>query len=604
MTTQAQFPGAGYSRPNVEAADSLTHTVYGESGELFGEFDFSDIEAPRQLISDLVTAFRSGTGSTGRWRSKSSVKEAASFVRRFAVDLASDNPELESLSALSAEIWWAWRTKIKARTRWPGQINMARCLLYEFQGLNPTTRKALSRREKKPKNRLFEAYSVKEYRRIYAAAWATVRSARWRIRANLADLDAYRQGQEPPDASTLPIKKEPWSRGRLLSYIAEHGRFPGGHMPHNRIDQFRELLRIENAGSAAQALYASTAEVFAGIVLLVCERGFNLTVLNELTATPHEADAEPGNTTVHALDKPRRGPDARFFSSSFSGKAGRIWRAVAEITQPSRDFLESKGEPTDILLLGRVLEGSSGGKMFKSDWSQCRGTAETWQKMSGLTDDNGAPLTIDFRRLRLTEQVVNRRSNQNSDRVSEAIYRRPDEQTKKIARGVILQGQMDALADAKAVVAVRAVGQNEISQAQLDPKPLAKKLNVSVARVKQLLNGEMDTVVTACADITKSPFGENGEVCPASFLRCLECKNAVATPRHLPRLVLLHEAISALASAVSEAVWIADYKAIHEQLSSLLTNYSTPAERSEARSHATEADREAIRQLLDRRYDT
>ena len=86
MTTQAQFPGAGYSRPNVAAADSLTHTVYGESGESFGEFDFSDIDAPRQLVSDLVTAFRSGTGSTGRWRSKSSVREVASLLRRFAVD--------------------------------------------------------------------------------------------------------------------------------------------------------------------------------------------------------------------------------------------------------------------------------------------------------------------------------------------------------------------------------------------------------------------------------------------------------------------------------------------------------------------------------------
>ncbi len=604
MTTQALFPGAGYSRPNVAAADPLAHTVYGESGELFGEFDFSDIEAPRQLASDLVTAFRNGTGSTGRWRSKSSVRKVGSLLRRFAVDLASDNPELQSLSDLSAEMWWAWRTKIKDRARWPGQINMVRCLLYEFQGLRPTTRKALAKREKKPKNRLFEAYSVKEYRRIYAAAWGTVRSARRRIRANLADLDAYRQGREPQDAPTLPIKKEPWSRGRLLSHIAEHGRFPGGHVPHYRIDQFRELLRIEHAGSAAQAIYASTAEVFAGIVLLVCERGFNLTVLNELTATPHEADMKPGNATVHALDKPRRGPDARFFESSFSGKAGRIWRAVADITQPSRDFLASKGEPTDILLLGRVLEGSSGGKMFKSDWIQCRGMAATWQHMSGLTDDNGAPLTVDFRRLRLTEQVVNRRSSQNSDRVSETIYRRPDQQTKEIARGVILQGQMDALADAKAVIAVRAINQEEISQAQIEPKQLAEKLNVSVARVKQLMNGEMDTVVTACADITQSPFGQNGEICPASFLRCLGCKNAVATPRHLPRLVLLHEAISALASAISEAVWITDYRTIHEQLSSLLSNYSTPAERSEARGHATEADREAIRQLLDRRYDT
>jgi hypothetical protein len=603
MTTKAQFPSAGYSRPSVVAAEALVHTVYGETGEVLGDFDFSDIDAPRQLVSDLVTAFRNGTGSTGRWRSKSTVKEVASLLRRFSVNITSDNPDLQSLSDLTAEMWWAWRTKVKDRTRWPGQINMARCLLYEFHGLSPTTRRALSKREKKPKKRLFEAYSVKEYRRIYAAAWVTVRSARKRIRANHADLDIYRRGQEPLDVPTLPIKKTPWSRGELLDYISEHGRFPGGHIPYVRIDQFRELLRVEHPGSAAQALYASTAEVFAGIVLLVCERGFNLTVLNQLTAKPHEADVKPGEATVHALDKPRRGPELRFFNSSFSGKAGRIWRALAEITQPSRDFLEAKGEQTNLLLIGRVLEGSSCGKMFKSDWSQCRSAAASWQRMTGLIDDNGAPLTVDFRRLRLTEQVINQKSNQNSERVSESIYRRQDVQTKEIARDVILQGQKNALADAKAVIAVRGISRAEISTARNDPMHLAKELNVSVVRIKQLLNGEMDTVVTACTDFTESPFGQKGKACPASFLRCLECKNAVATPRHLPRLVLLHDAISALASAVSEAVWRTDYQASHERLSALLTNYSTSAERSDARRHTTDTDREAIRQLLNRRYD-
>lgn len=603
MTTRAHFPGPGYSPPNAEDDGSLFHTVYGESGECFGGFDFSDIDAPHQLVSDLVEAFRNATASTGRWRSKSSVKEAASLIRRFAVDLHSDNPGLESLWDLSAEMWWAWRSKINVRTRWPGQINMARCLLYEFQGLPPTTRNALSGREKKPKNRLFDSYSAKEYRRIYAAAWSTVRSARRRIRANLGDLDRYRQGLEASDAPTLPIKKVPWTRGALLSYIAENGRFPGGQIPHSRIDEFRELLRIENGGSAGQALYASTAEVFAGIVLLVCERGFNLSVLNNLTTTPHQADVTAGETTVHAMDKPRRGPEARFFSSSFSGKAGRIWKFIAEITEPARQHLASSGQPTDTLLVGRVLEGSSGGTMFKCDWSQCGGVGRTWQRQSGLRDDNGEPLIVDFRRLRLTEQVVNKRSNQNSDRVSETIYRRPDEQTKEIARGVILQGQMDALADANAVTFVRSISREEMSRAWTEPDRMAKSLSVPASRVKQLLAGGLDTVITACTDITRSPFGQEGEVCPASFLRCLECKNAVATPRHLPRLVILHEAISALASAVTEAVWSADYKAAHEQLSSLLSNYSTEAERSEARKHATEADREAIMQLLDRRHD-
>lgn len=603
MRKQTQFPKKGYSRPNTEDNNSLSHSVYGEEGELFGDFDFSEIQAPRQLVSDLVQSFRKGTGSAGRWRSKSSVKEVASLIRRFAVEIFTANPDLESLVGFNAEMWWEWRDKIKSRTRWPGQINMARCILYEYDDLSPTTRKALAAREKKPKSRLFESYSEREYRRIYAAAWSTVRATRRRIRANLIYLNAFQNGLEPPDVAKLPIKKEPWSRGQLLEYMIQNGRFPGGHMPHDRIEQFRKLLLIDKPGSASQAIFASTAEVFAGIVLLVCERGFNLTVLNGLTANPHNADAETGAVTVQALDKPRRGAGARYFSTSFSGKAGRIWRYVAEMTQPARDHFVLQGNPTDSLLIGRVLGGSSSGGMFKLDWSECQSVAAAWQKASGPTADSGERLTIDFRRLRLTEQVVNQRSNQNSERVSESVYRRPDKQTKEIARGVILQGQLDAVSDAKAIIAVRTITQDEQARAEADPLELANALNISVSRVKQLLHGECDTVVTACTDITHSPFGLDGEVCPASFLRCFGCRNAIATPKHLPRLVLLYDALSELASVVSDAVWATDYKPVFEQLSSLLTNYSTPAEREEARNSSTIIDRNAIKQLLDRRFD-
>lgn len=602
MANQAQFPKSNYSRPKAMSIDSLALNVIGEAGETLAELDFSNLNVPRLIVSELVTALERGTSSSGRWRTKASVEGAASMLRSFSKAIAIANPELKTMADFSPEMWWVWRSAVHRRTRWPGQVNLARCLLYEVDNLMPTTRRALAAREKKPKTRLYESYSVAEYRRIYAAAWAMVRAARQRIRSNLAILESYRNGQEPDDAPSLPIKGVQWTQGQLLDYIHRHGVLPG-KIPGSSVPSFRKLLNTPSHGYMTQEVFASSVEVLAGIILLVCERGFNLSVLSGLTSQPHNADIKLDNVTVHALDKPRRGPEARYFSSTFTGKAGRIWRVLQEITQPARDCLAFLGQPTDTLLIGRA-SGSVPSKIFKFDWEQHPGLTVVWQRLSGLKTDSGEPLVIDFRRIRLTDQVANKRANQNSDRVSESVYRQPDAQTHEVARGVILQGQLDAVSDARAVMTVRAITAEEQANARIDPEALAAGLNVSTSRVKQLLDGKFDTVVTACKDIKQSPFAEPGHVCPASFLSCFGCKNAIATPNHLPRIVLLHDAISEMSSVVSNAVWFADYKAVFDQLSLLLESYSTLPERIEARGKATANDKKMIRQLLDRRYDS
>lgn len=47
--------------------------------------------------------------------------------------------------------------------------------------------------------------------------------------------------------------------------------------------------------------------------------------------------------------------------------------------------------------------------------------------------------------------------------------------------------------------------------------------------------------------------------CTVSFLLCFACRNAVATGRYLPRIAYLHQALESLRSAVTPAVWAADW---------------------------------------------
>lgn len=603
--TRSLYPSCDYKRPDQVSQDGFTVTVHGENGEQYGDFIFDSVHAPDGLVRDLVKAFSRATSSEGRWRSRNTVKEAASLLRRFAQDISISNPDLMSMSEFSAEMWWQWRAKIIERTRWPGQVNMARALLYEVDILPETTRKALATRAKKPKKRTYCAYTVVEYRRIYATAWKVVRQAKIRISENLKYLEDWKLGDEAKDTHRLPIKNTLWSKGELLDYMMRVGRFPGGNVPHYRIDEFREFLGVTESGSVTQAIFATTPEILSLIILLSCERGYNLSVINNFTTDASTLDFENNEVTAvsQGLDKPRRGPSARFSSTSLTGKAARIWRIAMYITQPARDHLMLSGIKTDKVFVGRVLEGCAGSN-FKIDWSECNSVVQVWQKRYSSLIGSGEPLRLDFRRIRLTNQVIRQHANQNSDQVSEEVYRRTDPITLEMARNVILSGQQDAVNDSKAVVAIRLIRADELSSSLENVQTISKKLGVSQARVKQLLKGRLDTATLACIDNNNSPFDEHGKSCSVSFFKCFSCKNAIATSNHLPRLVTLLDALNEIRTCVSDDIWFLDYSQVRSQIVNLLNEFSTSQEQAIARKSVKQQDIEMIKMLLDRRLDS
>ena len=605
--TAAVLPPAAYRRPVLFDADGLRVAVVGESGEDFGTFDFASVKAPVELTRALVAGFARASGPGGRWRSAHTVRRAAEILRRFAGEVTAANPQVATIAEVTPEVWWGWRRAVESIARWPGQINLVRALLHDVDGLPDTTRRAMNARAPKP-TRTYDAYSRNEFKHIRSTAWRVVDEASSRIAANIETLERDRAGETPEGPALVRTRGGTWTTGAFLEHLSRTGKTPNlTGVPGETAQRIRAALGVTGGRSIKEASFLTSTEVYALMILFTCEWGYNGAVLDSMTVSGRRADDRDADAPVHLveLDKPRRGAGARFFSNAFTGERAALWERAVSLTQPARDTLDALGHPTDKLFIAVSLGRSSTGQcgLFRTNWSHLGKAAEAWHRAVEVADDNGAPLRVTLSRLRLSEQVLNDKASQNTQTVSEKVYRSPDPQTHAKAREVVLQGQVDALEHARATVRMRTITGSELAAARTDPNGLAQKLGVAPDKVALLVQGQLDTATGACLDYANSPFAEPGEPCRASFLNCLACPNAVATLGHLPRLVVLHDALVGISEVVSRQEWQDHYAEHHARLRDLLQQSANDEEVAQARSSATDADREAVEELLRGGFD-
>ena len=76
------------------------------------------------------------------------------------------------------------------------------------------------------------------------------------------------------------------------------------------------------------------------MVLLVCERGFNLSVMNNLTINSFNAHqiltTKNRSTRRHRQTAPRSN---RYSAEILTGEASKLWETAVRLTQPCRDTL-------------------------------------------------------------------------------------------------------------------------------------------------------------------------------------------------------------------------------------------------------------------------
>ncbi len=589
---RAPLPHPGYQRPDRLDPTGLIVTATSTSGEEIGPFDFSVAPANGAVRAELIVAFIAATGADGCWRSAATMATAFRTTLAFVRSLDRLHIAITSLSQFGPEHWWAWRRDREETSRWPGQVNIMRVLLKQVPQVSPLTRRVLTQRTHKPRQRLYGAYSVTEFERIRHRAKEMVRATERRISKNAVALDKYLFVGDDGTEKQITLAGQQLSGGALLQRLLSTGRLEFG--PQARVIE-RRVAEILHTGDLhpTYALFPTRSEILSLMALLVCDQGYNLSTMESLTVPDLASGASAADDAVFVahLDKPRRG-EKRFFTNSITGQPAASLRQAIAITAPSRRCLTELGHPTERLILNGTCTGVTDHptRIFVTKNFTNGGAVRHWDEIAHIATDSGELLHLHFNRLRLSEQVINRKSSQNSDRVSEDIYRRPDTLTAHLVQDVILEGQADAVAHATATVKMRYAPTND-----------ALRLSPTISAAVD--NGSLDTATGACIDFTHSPFTAPGEACTASFLMCLACPNAVATAVHLPRLVLLHDALANLASVDSQR-FRSRYSEHYDRLNHLLSASATEPEQDAARRDAKDTDRALIERLLTRDLDS
>ncbi|MGH3224765.1 MAG: hypothetical protein ACRDPY_39820 [Streptosporangiaceae bacterium] len=596
---RAVLPAAGYQVPSNLSEDGLAITVTGEDGTDHGVFDFREAPGLQQLKLQMVAAFAAASAPTGTLRRPRTCRTYTTALKKFLAFTAglddTAGSQVTSVEDITPGVWAQWLLSGGNAT---GQGRIGR-LLREVDGLPEATRALIETRGKRPRPASSVAScTAADFRRIRAAARQAVREIELRIAEGGRLLERWRDGQ----AST---GSHEWRLGELLDQLSTTGDLPRYRCGKFTV-QVQAGLRLVPGGfiGLLRMLYPTAVELGAMATLLICEEGWNLSVLEEMNIPDQRPDGGAGDVAIHRTEivKWRRPRSSRFASNNLidlgPGSPGRAMRQMLAITCHARRAIAADGIATRRLLVARrfVSNGRDGLRWAIGAPEHC---VEEWSKTLGLRSDDGSRLVVSPRRLRRSHQVLFGGPRQNTQRTHEDIYLLRDENVRAEAAAVITQGLQDAADHAAAAVRMRMLPSPVPGESQERRAELA---GIPASRLADVEAGRLDTATGACLDFEHSPFSPAGP-CPASFLLCFACGNAVAGPDHLPRIVYLHEAMTALRSAVSQSVWEVDWAGHYARVGDLLATHTSSAERDLLRTRLTDRDRRLVDDMLARRLD-
>jgi len=462
-----------------------------------------------RLRVQLADAIEALTGVTGTWKSAQSARQNRDRIKYFARWCGEH--EVRSLGQLTPDRWNGYLLHladkgIKNNTQ-HRQLVAVRQLLRRYpHRLHPDLPKHLNRRLPKRDADERQPYPRDVYDAILKAATATVSAEHQRIHANLLILRRRNSTKLTPEQKAhADALHEVVTTGAPLS------------------DATREALgitlsdyRYSGVNAARPMLFVSQEGAVAIAVLIACLEGVNFTPINERKVPSTGAGLGVSENIWSVEDEKRRRHHHPYDVHAIPKNARRAMAKIIEMTQPARDYLAAKNLPgADRLIVYWPA-------MKAMDSSPSVGLTPSHLKLSRLTwwPDQNEP--ISFNRIRKTVRVLVDRTPQGHSRAtwSTSYIEASEVERERLMTEAVETGLWTVITNAE------------------------NHLKMRFERARTM--ADTDTTIGGCIDWEHHPL--TGQPCGDDFLLCLQCTNAFATPRHLPRLIELRHQLEAIAS--------------------------------------------------------
>lgn len=569
------------------------------------DFDFGGWPVSQQLQKAFADAFSARTRVGSRVRARESAKTLHQVFRSFGNYLGTLESPPTRPTQLTRTHLDGWHL---GRSHDSRQLGALKSMLRHVEGLDTDFRDAVNEAGP-PRNQagVLSSYSREENRRILQAARADVRAAAVRIRAGRELLADWRRG----DLVHHPEQAQ--HRGELLDYLDRHDDVP--RYPSRTNPPKNWVARLGTVTEHFAHLHLTTFDVGAFAVLLVGLTGQNPTTIAKATAEHHRSDGHAGGppTAMVKLDKPRRG-SARHMDVALTsvppwarhGMPGEdsvprsgdtldlhtpfgVYKLLVELAAPARARLN-----TNTLFAWWSSRGGKGaGRGFRkrldhfqvSDWST---------QHRNLDVAGGVTLT----RLRLTFNELQQRPVAHTETTLANEYLVRNRGNLAEYQTVVATTLAEQVKKADTRSRMQTLSAADVAEARTNPTAVAARYGMDTQTLERLLAGELNTVLGACVD-----DAAGDQVCTASFMLCLGCPCARATPAHLPLQVAVHDALLTRKAVVTPLRWATRFAESHYRLADLLDRAGETAV-ADAREAVTDTDADLVRHFLERDLDS
>lgn len=527
--------------------------------------DLHEWPCDSKLRVQLADAIEVLTGLTGSWKSAQSATSNANRARFFAKWCGANG--VDNFKDLTPERWNAYLLYLagggsKNNTQVRQLVTVRQILRCYPDRLPPELPKFLRRRLPRRDPEDSEPYPDEVFKAIQKAAAGVVNAEFERIKPNLALL--RRRGSE--DLST-----EQGARADALYEVATTGG-PQSKATRDALGIKVADNRYSGVNAARSMLFVTHEGAVAIAVLIACLEGANFTPINE-RKVPSAAPGIGVSEDIWSVeDEKRRRQGHPYDPHAIPKNARRATAKIIEMTQPARDYLSANGLPG----ADRLIVYWPPMKDLVSAPSV--GLVPAHLKLGRLKWWSNEEHPISFIRIRKTVRVSIDRTPQGHSRAtwSTNYIESSETERERLRMEAVEVGLWAVIDNAEQHLKMRFEGATAA-------------------------NPDADTAIGGCIDWEHHPI--TGEPCGDDFLLCLQCSNAFATPRHVPRLIELRHQLEAIASTDGPD-WT-DFRAMaYACLISLIDDRSLISEEDygAAERNITDSDRSEIHLLLNGKY--